>query len=259
MAAPLTDLDICTRAVRQCHSMDAIASLTAPVGKATVLCATFYDDARREVLRMGSWTCVTLRLALTKDAWAASTVQALGDQIYADGAVWECTTAGTTGASAPTWPTPPTLTVNDNGVVWTFVYLILATPGDNYTGYEYAFAVPADYINQIEVTDENALAVNFLLEAGVLYTDCDAPIFVYIPDADDVTVWDPLLAGAVVMYLASKVAYPLTGSHEDEQAFAQSGAAIIAAAAQKTQREKRQGPGPSEPWMPDLFPNRNRR
>lgn len=57
-------------------------------------------------------------------AWAASTVYALGVFVVPgtgleNGFRYECTTAGTSGASAPTWPIVEGATVADNTVVWT--------------------------------------------------------------------------------------------------------------------------------------------
>jgi hypothetical protein len=57
-------------------------------------------------------------------AWAASTAYALGVFVVPgtgleNGFRYECTTAGTSGASAPTWPLVEGATVVDNTVVWT--------------------------------------------------------------------------------------------------------------------------------------------
>ncbi|MBW7453786.1 right-handed parallel beta-helix repeat-containing protein [Paenibacillus sepulcri] len=51
--------------------------------------------------------------------WTAATVKALGDQVNAGGRVYTVTTAGTTGAAAPAWPTVEGNTVSDGTVVWT--------------------------------------------------------------------------------------------------------------------------------------------
>ena len=56
--------------------------------------------------------------------WAPSTAVVLGEKSYpissaTESRYFECTTAGTTGASEPTWPTSGT--VNDGTAVWTFV------------------------------------------------------------------------------------------------------------------------------------------
>lgn len=61
---------------------------------------------------------------LTAAVWTASTTYALGDYVVTassnnNGRLYKCTTAGTSGASAPTWPTTDGGTVTDNTVVWT--------------------------------------------------------------------------------------------------------------------------------------------
>jgi len=55
-------------------------------------------------------------------AWVASTAYALGDIVIPttnNGFWYECTTAGTSGASEPTWPTTEGQTVTDGTAVWT--------------------------------------------------------------------------------------------------------------------------------------------
>jgi hypothetical protein len=59
---------------------------------------------------------------MTATTWAASTAYSLGDYVKPtseNGYCYECTTAGTSGASEPTWPTTPGQTVADNTVIWT--------------------------------------------------------------------------------------------------------------------------------------------
>jgi hypothetical protein len=64
---------------------------------------------------------------LTDAYWAASTAYSLGDIVVPKGAGqgaengfrYECTTAGTSDASEPTWPTVEGETVDDNTVTWT--------------------------------------------------------------------------------------------------------------------------------------------
>jgi hypothetical protein len=62
-------------------------------------------------------------ISLTKGAWAASTAFSLNDTILATSAsgnrIYKVTTAGTTGSSAPTWPTAFAGTVVDGTVTWT--------------------------------------------------------------------------------------------------------------------------------------------
>lgn len=52
--------------------------------------------------------------------WTATTAKALGDLIHPyTGRVYVCTTAGTTGASEPSWSVGQTATITDGSVVWT--------------------------------------------------------------------------------------------------------------------------------------------
>jgi len=58
----------------------------------------------------------------TAPAWAPNTAYSLGDKITPttkNGNVYECTTAGTSGSTEPTWPTSEGDTVTDGTVVWT--------------------------------------------------------------------------------------------------------------------------------------------
>jgi hypothetical protein len=253
MAAPTTNVDICRKALRECHSTDSLPAtmFTTPVGKAAILCAEFYDDARKEVLRLAPWTCIIKRSALAKDAWESGWPYAVGDLIYAGTGIFKCTTAGISGATAPTWPTTGTIT--DGTAVWTWQGAFIAAPGDNYTSFAYVFAMPSDYINIVDVIDAAGNPVDHYQEKGLIYTDESAPILVYVPNSETVTDWDSLLAAAMVYYLASKIAYPLQGSHDDERAALQKFNSLLDEAAGKTKREKAPGPPAADPWYEGLF------
>lgn len=57
----------------------------------------------------------------TASAWAASTAYSVGDYVIpttANGHIYKCTVAGTSGSSEPVWPTTDGNIVVDGGVTW---------------------------------------------------------------------------------------------------------------------------------------------
>lgn len=62
-------------------------------------------------------------ITVSQGPWAASTAYTAGETIYATVAgttyIFECTTAGTSGTSAPSWNLGEGSTTTDNTVVWT--------------------------------------------------------------------------------------------------------------------------------------------
>jgi len=61
-------------------------------------------------------------IGTTNPAWAASTAKVIGNLIVdSNGNIQRCTTAGTTGASAPAWAAALNSTTNDGTAVWTLV------------------------------------------------------------------------------------------------------------------------------------------
>lgn len=65
------------------------------------------------------------------DIWATSTIYTVYQYrvpVVSNGRIYQVTTAGTSGASEPTWPTTSGATVTDGTVVWTDRGLYLWTP-----------------------------------------------------------------------------------------------------------------------------------
>jgi len=132
-------------------------------------------------------------------------------------------------------------------------------PGlDNETAYQFAMPVPDDYIRMVQVLDSNGKQADASYESGILYTDVETPTLVYIFDNQDTGTWDALLIDAVILQLASTIAYPLTGSHENSVAFSQGSMAMVRSAFTQSKREARQGPRPADAWTQGLFPERKR-
>lgn len=125
--------------------------------------------------------------------------------------------------------------------------------GDNFTGYAFKMALPEDYIRQVEVTDTFGKLIDFTIEGAYLYTDDPGPILTYIPDDENPEHWDPLLAEVVCTQFASAIAYPLTGDHQNEIAFAQAAAQMIYQAVNQTTKERSQGAKMGVEWFPGLF------
>jgi hypothetical protein len=251
-APPVSAFEIAELALRECDDFTILSATTfsapAPDVKQEILVAKFYDLVRRDVLRAAPWTCIAKRAPLAANAWAASTAFSLGARMYAGGYVYEATTGGTSGATAPTWVGSGT--VADGSVVWTYLYAYKRLPGENYSEFEYAIPVPSDYINQIEVYDQitGKAAADFRLEADILYTDVEFPILLYVPDSGDVQHWDAHLTSAMVYALAGRLMTPLSGDEKKALTLLNLAAGAAAQATGATRRERKQGPQPAEGW-----------
>ena len=73
-------------------------------------------------------------IVVVHTAWAASTAYSLGDYVHAttfNGFRYECTTAGTSDTTEPTWPLVEGETVTDGSVVWTCRRSQLVSMGAN--------------------------------------------------------------------------------------------------------------------------------
>lgn len=281
----MTEIDVANLALAKLHVKERLTSLTvdggAPetnysaianldgglasdistsevISENTILTAVsqFLPHARRQILRMAKWTCIQKRIMLATEEREASKEYILDDLVVGlhgvQNSVYKCTTAGTSGSGSITWPISGT--VADGTVVWTFQYDVQAAiPENHYTGYLYAAPIPTDYINRVKAIDQYGDDIEADIEAGVLYCDTVSPVLIYIPDENDPEKWDNLLIETVATQLASFLAYPITGSHDNEIALAQAASMIITQAVNQTSKEKRHGQKPGINWYPDLF------
>ncbi len=124
---------------------------------------------------------------------------------------------------------------------------------ENYTGFAYMAVLPSDYINRVKVVDVYGQEIPAEIEGRSLYVNEQEPVLIYTYDEKDCSKWDDLLIEAVATQLASMLAYPITGTHENEVALAQSAMGMIAQAVTKTNREKHQGQAAPGPWMEGIF------
>ena len=95
--------------------------LTDPVF--TAMSASFDAVALSDELAVCAGQPSSFFEAVNPDAWSASTSYAIGSAVRPsvdrNGFTYQCTTAGTSGASEPVWPTTAGQTVTDGSVVWT--------------------------------------------------------------------------------------------------------------------------------------------
>jgi hypothetical protein len=72
----------------------------------------------------GSAAAMPAAIGTANPVWAASTARAVGNLIVdANGNIERCTTAGTSGTTAPTWATTLNASTTDGAAVWTLVAL----------------------------------------------------------------------------------------------------------------------------------------
>lgn len=120
----------------------------------------------------------TLILRLTANGaatWTASTAYSVGALAYPttkNGFVYECTVAGTSGATEPTWPTTEGDTVTDGTVTWQAV----AEPNNSLGGTAGTTQVSSTALNNIfdDVTAAEATAGDVEYRAIDLYNSGDA-------------------------------------------------------------------------------------
>lgn len=132
------------------------------------------------------------------------------------------------------------------------------TDSGNLTGKTYAFDLPSNYIRKVGVEDGYGNPVDFLIEGKTGYSDSETVVLVYVFDQTDPAKWDDLLKEAIILMMAMLIAYPLTGSHENEEGFIGQATAIADQAEDESRRERRT-PNPNikdREWYPGLFSNR---
>ena len=141
-------------------------------------------------------------------------------------------------------------------------------PVVNLTGRAHVFQKPDDALTIRELVDQSQngshyyadqTGTSFIQEGDRIYTDLAEPVAIYTKNADDPAEWDSLLATAVALMLAWKVAYEITGDRADENAAAQAASAFLAQARKATMAEQSQPKMPSQPFYPGLFDEEMRR
>ena len=80
-------------------------------------------------------------------------------------------------------------------------------------GFAYAFPLPADFLRVIEISERD-----YKIEGREVLADVEPIRLIYVFDNDNEQTWDGLLTEAMSIYMASKLAKPLTGSATEADA-----------------------------------------
>jgi hypothetical protein len=227
-------LDIINRALRRIGEKP-ITSI-ADDSKAALAAVAHYTATVREILRLIEWTCAVMRSQLTypdadhesastsdpADAWTTPELKAanVGD-------LWDQTDTGYRMEYQET---------SEEVYGWVNI---------NLTDFEYEYDVPADCLRVLELF-QGGERQDYQIEGVVIYTDADEPVIRYIGNITE-SAFDDMLAAAIELRLASKLAYELTNDDAKSQRLFQEAAAIIADARRETLAEARPGDPDGEP------------
>lgn len=258
----MTEVDIVNRALAKNHvaeriiSSDGTLANATSTGLATTLAKELYQPSRQQILRILPWTCLRSRKRLAMQPREAIRHYRLKELVVGshDGiwSVYEATVAGISGSGTVTWPASGT--VSDGEVTWNFLYNVKGDVLDEIlNGFIYAFPLPDDFLAQVEIQNSFGKNIVSIIEGSYVFSDSQEPVLVYIPDSKDPDSWDSLLQEVIVTHTASALAFPLTGSHENEIAFAQAASSLIQQASASSLREHRQGQKEGSIWFPGLF------
>lgn len=138
----------------------------------------------------------------------------VGDLVsWNEGRVWACITAGTTGTG-----TPPTTAssgyptdITDGTVHWKYV----GQPPANMTTHLYQYVIPYDCLRILKIPTaaaalESDQGAQYRREGVCIYTDEPTAWIQYVKLETDPSNWDSLLQEAVVLKIASDIAFDVT-------------------------------------------------
>lgn len=79
-------------------------------------------------------------------------------------------------------------------------------------GYTHKFALPGDWLRNIEINDNVASVVDHVVESKKLLMNGNVCRIRYVWRNEDTGSWDPMLVHACELAMAAKLAYPVTAS-----------------------------------------------
>lgn len=98
--------------------------------------------------------------------------------------------------------------------------------------YDYAYALPADYLQAINFNGTSAGTKQSLwrIAKGILYSDETESTLEYIRDVEDCTEWDSVFVQAFAWYLAAAIAPSITSSPASAADFLRAGKLFLSEA-----------------------------
>lgn len=84
-------------------------------------------------------------------------------------------------------------------------------------GFEKQFALPGNWLRNIEINNAQASVVDHVVESGKLLMDGDVCRLRYVWRNEDPGSWDPMLVHACELAMAARLSYPVTASTSKQQ------------------------------------------
>ncbi|MDX1497047.1 MAG: hypothetical protein R3352_05800 [Salinisphaeraceae bacterium] len=84
-------------------------------------------------------------------------------------------------------------------------------------GFTHKFALPGDWLRNIEINNTQSQTVDHVVESGKLLMDGSTCRLRYVWRNEDPGSWDPMLVHACELAMAAKLAYPITSSTSKHQ------------------------------------------
>lgn len=249
----LTDIQICNLALSRIGARASIASLSEATNEARA-CNMAYTVALEATLVRFDWSFCAATAKLVESgtahtAWVKLTAYTLGAfrrPSTTNGYAYECTTAGTSGSTEPTWPTTAGATVADGSVVWTC--------REPMTEWEYSYTLPSDCLKVRRIISGTGSGQEWegiayeIQGAKLMCNEADIKIR-YTARPADTSLFPASFIEAFAAKLATRLALALgTDSRTvatvmQEWAMTQPGAEAVDA------NQSRRNPKPDAPWI----------
>lgn len=204
-----TDVQICNLALSRIGARATIASLGEATNEARA-CNLAYQLALEGTLTRFDWSFAAATAELVENgtahtAWVKSTAYTTANRrrpTNVNNYAYECTVAGTSGTTEPTWPTTAGATVVDGTVTWTCRKPI--------TEWEYSYALPTDCLKVRRILIGNEwTGAAYQIIGNKLLTDQPNAVIRYTARPVDSSLFPASFVEALAAKLGSRLAVSL--------------------------------------------------